>query len=214
MIEIKRRPTGSLYEFVVHSKIRYILTDAELQKVVLDKVISARGTATVRDAFTGGKREKIANERSARGSIRKIVDHLYRYDPIAGETEYTPDETQLKNRFEERRLALIAKDYDTWLKMVPPWIVSEAEIENPDGLRSMFDYYATGFKTLEVLEICECREVVSPQDSLVTRCSTVTRMNPDSRKDAFNVMEMWQYENDIWYWAYTDHHPLYDCPGL
>lgn len=214
LIEVKRHPTGSLYVFVVHSKIRYILTDTELQEVVLDEVIDARGTASSRDAFRGTKREKIANERSARVNIRKIVDHLYKFNPIAGKTEYTPDETELRNRFKERGLALTNKEYDTWLKIVPPSLVPVVEVENPDGLRSMFDYYATEFEALEVLEICDCGEVVSPQDNLVTRCRTVTRMNPDSRDDAVNVLEMWQYENGAWYWGYTDHHPLYDCPGL
>lgn len=214
LIEFKKRPTGNAYIIAVHSKIRYILTDAESREVLLDEVISARGTATARDAFRGTKRERIANERSTLVNISKIVDHLYQYDPNTGTVEYTPDKAQLWNRFEEREKVLADKDYDTWLKMLPPSFVSVAEIENPDGLRAMFDYYATDFEALEVLEICDCGEGVSPQGIHVTRCRTLTRMEPDGRGDAVNVLEMWQYENGAWFWGYTDHHPLFDCPTL
>ena len=208
LIEIAQ--PGGGWEQTVHSKIRYILRDAKTRETLLDEVIDARGTAWASDAPTGPKIQKIANERAAQSSLKKIVPRLFSYDPLAS-FDYTPDEQRLWNRFEERMRVLLNNDYDAWLKMMPTWLVNEAEADDPKGLRSMFDNYATEFEAIKVLELCDCSEVISPQGNPVVRCRTLTRMNPEKRGSAFNVLEMWQYESGDWYWGYTDHHPLSSC---
>ena len=201
---------GGGWAQTVHSRIRYILRDVKTGEAILDEVIDASGTAWVSDAPTGPKILKIANERSAQSSLKKIVHRLYRYDPSAT-FDYTPDENRLWSRFEERKRALMTNDYDAWLKIMPTWLVNEAEVADPKGLRSMFDYYATEFEAIEVLELCDCVEVISPQGNRVVRCRTLTRMDPEKGGDAFSVLEMWQYESGDWYWGYTDHHRLSSC---
>ena len=231
LIEIDK--PGGGWEQTVQSRIRYILRNVRSQEILLNEVIDASGTAWASDAPTGPKIQRIATERSAQSNLKKIINRLYVYDPAAN-YDYTPDEKRLWSRIEDRENALIDNDYDAWIKMLPTSLVDEIEAEDPKGLRSMFDYYATEYKSLQVLEICDCTEMTSPQGNRVTRCTTVTQMNPaksysamdtlskvldtltlsaeEGPPNAFHVLEMWQYESGEWYWGYTDHHPLSNCP--
>lgn len=68
------------FTFTVKTTVHYVLKEKSSNRTVIDQVITADGTATTGDAFSGVKRLEIANEKSAQENIKKIIDILYSYD--------------------------------------------------------------------------------------------------------------------------------------
>jgi len=68
------------FTFNVDTEVRYTLRDKQTAEIVLQETIQATGTATTGDAFAGVKRLRIATEKSAQESIKRIVDLLYNFE--------------------------------------------------------------------------------------------------------------------------------------
>ena len=64
------------FDMTVTSTVRYSLVDNQTRKEVYTRVIQARHTATVSDAFVGSQRLKLANEGSVQANIKSFINDL------------------------------------------------------------------------------------------------------------------------------------------
>lgn len=64
------------FDLMVTAHIRYILTNTDSGKVVLDETVVAPHTSTVSDAFVAVKRLRLANEGAAKKNIEGLLNRL------------------------------------------------------------------------------------------------------------------------------------------
>ena len=75
LIELKQPSRG--LTLIVNSVMRYKLTRNSGDQVVFDDIITASYMATLKDAFDGAYRLKLANEGSIRANIAAFLRHLH-----------------------------------------------------------------------------------------------------------------------------------------
>lgn len=79
IIEVNQPMIG--FDITVTTMARYVLVDSISRKSVFEQEISASHTATVKDAFYGVERLRLANEGAARKNIESFISQVRRLEP-------------------------------------------------------------------------------------------------------------------------------------
>jgi tetratricopeptide (TPR) repeat protein len=134
------------------------------------------------------------------------------------ETGKAPNEDRLKRRVKDSYTATRKGDYKTRYEMMNPHIrkmMSFEAFKKDMGAERPQQKDEPKIVQGELEKICYCGDWAYKSGPHPLRCVFILRMTMEEaggNQKVFRVLEMWEHLDGEWYYGYTDHHELEDCP--